>query len=81
LFSSLSVETTPISLAYGLLGLTAFDRRPNEADEWLAVKFREVVDRDCSPLKLALLALAAQGRESTWLQVLTENTHTSSLRH
>ncbi len=61
--SALSAETTPISLSYGLLGLAAFDRMPTNADEWLIKKYREVIERDRSPLKLAMLILAAQGNK------------------
>jgi hypothetical protein len=59
--SSLSADTTPISLAYGLLGLAAFDRKPADAEDWIATKCREVLKRDRSPLDLALLMLALQG--------------------
>jgi hypothetical protein len=60
LTSSLSAQTTPISLSYGLLGLTAFNRRPTAAAEWLAKQFDQVIQNGASPLKIALLALAAQ---------------------
>ena len=49
---------SPISLGWGLLGLAAWDRRPHEADDWLA----EAVDRSMqerpNPHHDALLLLA-----------------------
>ncbi|MCC7086035.1 MAG: hypothetical protein IT427_13615 [Pirellulales bacterium] len=59
--SALSAETTPISLAYGLLGLAAFERTSTDAADWLVRQSRRVVGDDGSPLKLALLAMASQG--------------------
>lgn len=70
LTSTLNAETTPISLSYGLLGLAAFDRTPVAASNWLADKFREVLDRDRAPIKLALLTLAAQGRSGALFQTV-----------
>jgi hypothetical protein len=63
LVQNVSAETTPISLSYGLLGLTAHNRRPVASDQWLESAYRSTVQRDVSPLVLALLVLAAQGAE------------------
>lgn len=57
----LSAETTTASLSYGLLGLAAQGRWPNEADRWLEAASRRTLRRDPSTFKLALLALAALG--------------------
>jgi hypothetical protein len=54
-------ETTPLSLAWALLGLKAHNVELPEADGWLAVAAQRVQSRDRSPHKLALLALAAKG--------------------
>jgi hypothetical protein len=63
LADTVSAETTPISLSYGLLGLTAHNRRPAEAAHWLETAYRRTIERDVSPMVLALLALAAQGTD------------------
>jgi hypothetical protein len=47
------------SLGWGLLGLRAWGRRPEEADRWLAESFERVVDRPDAAPRLALLLLAA----------------------
>lgn len=59
--NALSKNTTPASLSWGLLGLTAHGvTLPNGAD-WLATAFERVQAHDQSPYKLALLTLAAAG--------------------
>ncbi len=55
----LGAKTAPLSLGYGLLALTAYDRRPAAADWWLQVSATRALDARASPLGLALLALAA----------------------
>ena len=53
-------STVPIaSLCYGLLGLTAHNRRPSAADQWLQSAHQREQKRGPSPHKLALIALAA----------------------
>lgn len=54
-------ETTPLSLAWGLLGLRAQGVILPQADEWLSAGATRVRARDRSPYKLALLALASKG--------------------
>jgi hypothetical protein len=54
-------NTTPLSLAWALLGLRAHGVVMPQADEWLATAAEHVRSRDRSPHKLALLALAAKG--------------------
>jgi len=55
----LSAGTAAVSLAYGLLGLTAHGARPAEAEAWLAAAGERALNRDASPFRLAALALAA----------------------
>jgi hypothetical protein len=63
LSETISAETTPISLGYGLLGLTAHKRRPAAAEQWLETAYQRTAKRDAAPISLALLVLAAQGIE------------------
>jgi hypothetical protein len=51
--------TTTMSLCWALLGLAAHGRRPSPADAWLERAFRRTAERDRSPYKYALIALAA----------------------
>jgi hypothetical protein len=48
-----------VSLAYALLGLSAHDRRPANADAWLAAAARQSSAWHNTPLRRALIALAA----------------------
>ena len=59
----LSPRTTTASLCYALLALAALDRWPARADALLEAAGRRTLSRDAAPYKLALLALAALGRE------------------
>jgi hypothetical protein len=54
-------ETTPVSLAWAILGLHAQGAMPAAAVEWLAAAADRVTKSGNSPHKLALLALAAKG--------------------
>jgi hypothetical protein len=63
LTNAVTAETTPISLSYGLIGLTAHHRRPAESAQWLEGSYRDTVKREASPLAIALLVLAAQERD------------------
>lgn len=47
------------SLAYGVMGLAAHDRRPAQADAWLCAAARQTSPNRNSPLRRALLTLAA----------------------
>jgi hypothetical protein len=58
---SIEPETTPLSLAWGLLGLRAHGVMLPQADDWLSAAAARVQARDQSPHKLALLALASKG--------------------
>ena len=60
--TTLSEETTPASLAWGLTGLTAHDRRPIDADKWLQKAAERLEDRQFSQNDDALLVLASQGK-------------------
>lgn len=61
LHRSIGPDTTPLSLAWATLGLTAQRKSLPQTDEWLASAAERVSNRDRSPHKLALLALAAKG--------------------
>jgi len=61
--SALSDETTPISLSYGLMGLTAHRRPPASADAWLEAAYNRAIKREPTALTIALLVLAAQGED------------------
>jgi hypothetical protein len=74
LADTISAETTPISLSYGLLGLTAHHRRPDAATQWLDATYRRTVKRDAAPLALALLVLAAQGNSCPLIQYTSART-------
>lgn len=50
---------SPISLAWGLMALTAWQRRPVEADAWLAETFDRFSGEPCNPLHESLLLLAS----------------------
>jgi hypothetical protein len=54
-------ETTALSLSWALLGLRAHGTEVPQAGDWLENSAARVNQRDRSPHKLALLALAAQG--------------------
>jgi hypothetical protein len=58
---SLDPATTPLSLAWALLGLKATGVELPDADAWLAAAAERVRSRDHSPHKLALIALAGKG--------------------
>lgn len=66
---ALSPQTTTQSLSWGLLGLAAHGQEMDEAEAWLERAFRRTMVRDRSPLKLALLGLAAQGAASLAVQL------------
>ncbi len=55
---AISPRTTPVSFAWGLMGLTAHGRRPAEAEAWLEQVAKSVPDR-MGPMPSALLLLAA----------------------
>jgi hypothetical protein len=57
----LDARTTPMSLAWALLGLRAQGRQLATADEWLMAARERVAAHDRSPHKLALILLAAKG--------------------
>jgi len=58
---ALNKDTTPVSLAWGLMGLAAHGVTVPAAANWLEIAADRVKSHDGSPLKLALLALAAGG--------------------
>lgn len=60
---SLSAKTTTASLCWGLLGLSAHDRLPPDADLWLESAYGRTIRRDRSPYKMALLALASTAKK------------------
>lgn len=67
LSANLGDRTPAASLAYGLLGLAAHDRDPDDGDGLLERCLRRELARDASPYRIALLALAA-ARNTDWFQ-------------
>jgi hypothetical protein len=63
LHQSLAQGVATTSLCYALLGLAAHGERPKQTTAWLDGAFHRVSQRDNSPCKLALLALAAMDAE------------------
>jgi hypothetical protein len=61
---SLAADTPAVSLAYGVLGLTAHRFKPAESEQWLAASYGRVDKRGADPLRLALLLLAAAGADT-----------------
>ncbi len=55
-------QPTAMSLAYGLIGLAAHDQFPSDWAAWLAAACQRTRKAGASPFRLALLALAASGR-------------------
>ena len=49
---------SPMSLGWGLIGLTAWNRRPREARTWLAESADRALSRTANPLEDALLLIA-----------------------
>jgi hypothetical protein len=72
--NNLTADTPTSSLCYGIVGLTAHNRRPALADEWLAAALERELARESCAYKLALLALASMPNTS-WLPTATEVTH------
>lgn len=58
---TLSAKVTPVSLAWGLLGLAAHQVNLSSSNGWLTAACQRVERHDRSPHKLALLLLAAAG--------------------
>ena len=54
----LSADTPTASLAYGLMGLAAYDRAPADRAAWLEAAYGRTIQQGASPFKLALIALA-----------------------
>jgi hypothetical protein len=71
LAAELSPRTAAASLSYGLLGLAAHGRMPASSTPWLEAAFRRTLDRDASPYRLALIALASLGAESPLISLPT----------
>jgi hypothetical protein len=63
LLRELSAGTATQSLCYGLLGLAAHDALPPDAPSWLALASSRAPSHAASAFKLALLALAALGKD------------------
>jgi hypothetical protein len=61
---ALSEATATTSLCWGILGLSAFRRFPDDAPAWLAKSAGRQLNGSPSPHKLALLLLAALGERS-----------------
>lgn len=62
---AVGIRTGVASLCWGLLGLAAFGEFPANAEHWLQTGARRTLQgRRRSPLRLALLALAAKGEDA-----------------
>ena len=73
---NLTVQTPAASLAYGILGLAAYDRVPTLAGQWLEAAYRHTVQRGADSLRLALLILAAAGARAPVIRLVpTESAH------
>jgi hypothetical protein len=64
--ANISRDTPSASLCYGLLGLTAHNRRPTLADHWLAAALEKQLAAEPGAFRLALLALASMP-DTSWL--------------
>ncbi len=60
LCDALPTIRAPLSLSWGIMGLTAWGHRAPEADAWLEASARRVLRGASNPLHEALLLLAAQ---------------------
>lgn len=69
LLSAVSADTPAISLSYALLGLAAHQQLPASATMWLSAAYDRTVAQGNSPLKLALLTLAALGPDGPLVAV------------
>jgi hypothetical protein len=63
LHSSLNAKVATASLCYGLIGLAAHGEEPQGAARWLESAARRTLQQGVPPYQLALLALAATGRQ------------------
>ena len=61
-------DTATASLSYALIGLAGQGQRPADADCWLTAACGRTLSRDNSPMKLALLALAALEEGCPWFR-------------
>jgi hypothetical protein len=61
----------PTSLAWGVLGLSAWQERPAQADNWLAESAGRVLAGDCRPAEEALLLLAMQ-RDNVFMELMAK---------
>jgi hypothetical protein len=65
----ISPRTATSSLSWGILGLSAHGLRPADSTSWLEFAYRRTMQRDRSPLKLALIAMALQGEQAVIIQL------------
>ncbi len=63
---SLSPETATASLCYALIGLAAQGEEAPQSDAWLEKAAQRTFEDGAAPYLLALLALAALGRDCPW---------------
>ena len=63
---NVSGETPTASLCYGIIGLTACDRRPALAEDWLGLAAERALTGQQGAFKLALLGLASAA-DTSWL--------------
>ena len=60
------------SLCWGLLGLAGHNLQPRLHSNWLEKAYQRTIARGAAPLRLALLALAIQGRDCPLIQITSE---------
>jgi hypothetical protein len=66
---------SPMSLAWGLIGLTAWERRPDDAEKWLAQTLTRAERDAANPLLDSLLLMAAEPRCPLLHPLRTEVSH------
>ena len=72
----LPYQASPVSLSFGILGLTAHGRRPEQAGHWLGSAWNQKSFLGRRPYTAALLSLAALPRaENPILQLITSGNH------
>ena len=64
--------TGTASLCWGLLGLAGHNLQPRPFSNWLEQAYQRTIARGAAPLRLALLALALQGRDCPFIQITSE---------
>jgi hypothetical protein len=69
--TALSASVATASLCYALVGLAAHGHEPAQAAAWLECAAGRTFEQGGAPYQMALLALAALGRQCPWFSCLT----------